>query len=199
MWAGRYWMLLRRVLDDRGELVHVGGSEVSQAVFNVRPGAIDGVQIGGAGGQPHLGQPARRASMKAHIAALTWVFKLSQIRTSRADSCPRAITSCSVSERSAEKNLSVHSLCSANGHDVDPVVAFRLMLQTRLDAACQCLDLSTAQAIVDGARRRPGSALGGGFLVPGDDAGRDAAAVADLDAVAPRPGRTAAPCRWCTR
>src|SRR5271155_5877314 len=47
------------------------------------------------------------------------------------------------------KNLSAHSLCSADGHDVDPVDLFRLMLHTRLDAAYQCLDLGTAQAIVD--------------------------------------------------
>jgi hypothetical protein len=47
------------------------------------------------------------------------------------------------------KKLSVHSLCSANGHNVDPVDVFRLMLQTRLDAACQCLNLGTAQAVVD--------------------------------------------------
>jgi hypothetical protein len=46
-------------------------------------------------------------------------------------------------------NLSVHSLCSADRHDVDPVDLFRLVLQTRLDAADQRLDLSTAQAIVD--------------------------------------------------
>ena len=46
------------------------------------------------------------------------------------------------------KDLSVQSLCSADGHDVDPVDLFRLMLQTRLDAAYQRLDLGTAQAIV---------------------------------------------------
>ena len=47
------------------------------------------------------------------------------------------------------KNLSIHSLCSADSHDVDPADVFRLMLQARLDAADQRLDLSTAQAIVD--------------------------------------------------
>ena len=47
------------------------------------------------------------------------------------------------------KKLSVHRLCSADGHDVDPVDLFRPMLQTRLDAAYQRLDLGTAQAIVD--------------------------------------------------
>ena len=45
--------------------------------------------------------------------------------------------------------LSAHSLSSADGHDVDPVDAFRLVLQTRLDATDQCLDLGTAQAIVN--------------------------------------------------
>ena len=47
------------------------------------------------------------------------------------------------------RNLSVHSLCSADGHDVDPVDLFGLVLQARLDAAYQRLDLGTAQAIID--------------------------------------------------
>ena len=47
------------------------------------------------------------------------------------------------------KNLRIHSLCSADGHDVDPVVVLRLVLQARLDAACQGLDLGAAQVIVD--------------------------------------------------
>jgi len=47
------------------------------------------------------------------------------------------------------KKLSCHSLCCTNGDDVDPVDVFRLTLQTRLDAAYQCLDLVTAQAIVE--------------------------------------------------
>ena len=46
-------------------------------------------------------------------------------------------------------NLSVHSLCSADGHDVDPVDVVGLVLHTRLDAVCQCLYLGAAQAIVD--------------------------------------------------
>src|SRR5690242_2089741 len=41
------------------------------------------------------------------------------------------------------------SRCSANGHHVDPVELFRFILQTRLDALYQRLDLSTAEAIVD--------------------------------------------------
>lgn len=40
-------------------------------------------------------------------------------------------------------------LCFPDGHDVDSVDVFRLTLQTRLDAAHQCPDLTTAQAIVD--------------------------------------------------
>src|SRR5262245_13461141 len=43
----------------------------------------------------------------------------------------------------------LRGLRSADGHDVDPVDLFRLLLQTCLDAAYQCLDLGTAQAIVD--------------------------------------------------
>ena len=44
--------------------------------------------------------------------------------------------------------LRARRLCFANGHDVDSVDVFRLMLHTRLDATHQCLDLTTAQAIV---------------------------------------------------
>jgi hypothetical protein len=43
----------------------------------------------------------------------------------------------------------MQGLRSADGHDVGPVDVSRLMLQTRLDAAYQCLDLSTAQVIID--------------------------------------------------
>jgi len=45
------------VLDDRGDLVCVGGGHVAQAVFHVRPGALDGVEVGGVSGQSGLGQP----------------------------------------------------------------------------------------------------------------------------------------------
>jgi Transposase len=37
----------------------------------------------------------------------------------------------------SRKNLSVHTLCSADGHDVDPVDLFLLVSKTRLDAAYQ--------------------------------------------------------------
>jgi hypothetical protein len=47
------------------------------------------------------------------------------------------------------RNLSVFSLHSADGHDVDPVDAFRLVLHPRLDAAYQRLDPGAVQAIVD--------------------------------------------------
>jgi hypothetical protein len=50
---------LEPALDDRGELVHVADSEVAQAVLHVRPGALGGVELGGVGGQPDLGQPVR--------------------------------------------------------------------------------------------------------------------------------------------
>jgi hypothetical protein len=45
--------------------------------------------------------------------------------------------------------LRARRLCFANGHDVDSVDVFRLMLHARLDAARQCFDLSAAEAIVD--------------------------------------------------
>jgi hypothetical protein len=45
--------------------------------------------------------------------------------------------------------LRARRLCFANGHDVNSVDVFLLMLHARLDATHQCLDLITAQAIVD--------------------------------------------------
>ena len=43
----------------------------------------------------------------------------------------------------------MRSLSYANGHDVDPVDLFRPVLEARLDAAYQRLDLGAAQAIAD--------------------------------------------------
>ena len=45
--------------------------------------------------------------------------------------------------------LRARRLCFANGHDVDSVNLFRLMLHARLDAAHQCPDLTSAQAILN--------------------------------------------------
>ena len=47
------------------------------------------------------------------------------------------------------RTLRARRLCFANGHDVDSVDVFRLLLHARLDATHQCPDLTTAQAIVD--------------------------------------------------
>ena len=58
---------LEPVLHDRGELVHVAGGEVAQAVLHGRPGALGRIQLRGVGGQPHLGQPVRMSLMKAAL------------------------------------------------------------------------------------------------------------------------------------
>jgi hypothetical protein len=49
---------LEPVLDDGGELVHVAGGEVAQAILHVRPDTLGRVELGGVGRQPDLGQPA---------------------------------------------------------------------------------------------------------------------------------------------
>ena len=62
---------LEPVLDDRGQLVGgAAGSQVAQAVFHVRPGALDRVEVRGVGGQLDDGQPVRvRAGEGAHHGA----------------------------------------------------------------------------------------------------------------------------------
>lgn len=58
MRTGRYWMRLRAVLADRGELVRgAAGAKVAQAVLHAGPGTLDGVEGGGVCGQPGDGQP----------------------------------------------------------------------------------------------------------------------------------------------
>ena len=58
---------LEPVLDDGGQVIDVAGGEVAQAVLHVRPDALGRVEIGGVGGQPHLGQPvAMRADEPSH-------------------------------------------------------------------------------------------------------------------------------------
>jgi anti-anti-sigma factor len=52
-------------------------------------------------------------------------------------------------ERPVRLTLRARRRCSADGHDVDSVDLFRLLLHAHLDATHQRLDLSTAQAIFD--------------------------------------------------
>ena len=47
------------------------------------------------------------------------------------------------------KVIDTRRLCLTNGDDIGPVDVFGFMLQTRLDAAYQCLDMGTVEVIVE--------------------------------------------------
>ncbi len=66
-------------------VVHAGGGEVAQAGLHAGPAALDRVEVGGVGGQPHDGQPVRvRAGELSHGLAAVG-FRLSQISPERVD------------------------------------------------------------------------------------------------------------------
>jgi hypothetical protein len=69
---------LEPVLDDRGELVHVAGGEIAQAVFHVRPDALGGVEVGAQAGSRSPVSQSGWAWMNVRIAVLMCVFRLSR-------------------------------------------------------------------------------------------------------------------------
>ena len=62
------------------QFVQGAGGVVAQAGLHDRPGALDRVEVRGVGGQPYDGQPVRSCAGEGAHRALTWVFRLSQIK-----------------------------------------------------------------------------------------------------------------------
>jgi DNA-binding transcriptional LysR family regulator len=161
------WTRILRTVDSRFEfgdppLRHSLQMNLAFAATADRPTAVltgPSVIAGSRSGLVRLPRPAVTHEMVPVIlehrpltatAALVWSGDLPRTLQQILFDTAESITSPDPARR-VEPELKAMSLCgrSADGHDVDPVDAFRLTLHTRLDAADQRLDLSAAEFIVN--------------------------------------------------